>query len=344
MTGATRLRTPLLAALAVAGGWALLARLLSRGLPPGVILLGVVLGSVNALTAMGLVLVYRAARVINFSQVAVGSAAAALTLELSNIEHWSYFPAVLAGVAFAGLLGAAVDVIVIRRFFAVPRLILTLATVGLAQVFAGIELGLPGVFHDKRSILGGSMPIPLHVRWKVSPILFNGGHVLIMVAVPLVMAGLTWLLKGTSAGRAVRGAAENIERARLSGVPVRRLSTLVWVVAAVLSALAAVLTLPISGTVKGAAGEPTLLLAPLTAAVLARMTSLPKAALASIGLGVLQQSVFWTTGRAGQIDVAYLIVVLVALPLQRDRSTRAESGALSSWVRAGDTPPIPAAL
>ena len=87
---------------------------------------------------------------------------------------------------------------------------------------------------------------------------------------------------------------------------------------------------------RGAAGEPTLLLPALTAAVLARMTSLPKAALAAIGLGVLQQSVFWTTGRAGQIDVAYLVVILVALPLQRDRSTRAETGALSSWVRAGD--------
>src|SRR5205807_8671150 len=74
------------------------------------------------------------------------------------------------------------------------------------------------------------------------------------------------------------------------------------------------------------------------------MRSLPKAAAAAIGLGVLQQSVFWTTGRAGQIDVAYLVVILVALPLQRDRSTRAEAGALSSWVRAGDVAPIPAPL
>ncbi|HEV7863414.1 MAG TPA: ATP-binding cassette domain-containing protein, partial [Acidimicrobiia bacterium] len=277
-------------------------------------------------------------------QVAVGSAAATLTLELSSIRHWSYGAAVAAGLAFAALLGAAVDLLVIRRFFTVPRLILTLATVGLAQVFAGIELGLPGLFGDRRSVLGGSMEVPFHLRWKVAPIVFSGGHVLIMVAVPVVMAGLVFLLKGTAAGRAIRGTAENIERARLSGVPVRRLSTGVWVLAAVLSALAAVLALPISGSVRGAAGEPTLLLPALTAAVLARMTSLPRAAAAAIGLGVLQQSVFWTTGRAGQIDVAYLIVILVALPLQRDRSTRAEAGALSSWVRAGDVPPIPAAL
>ncbi|MDQ1515173.1 MAG: hypothetical protein QOE80_1003, partial [Actinomycetota bacterium] len=339
-----RFTHPLLTGTCVLGGWALLARLLSRGLPPGVVLLGVVLGSLTALTAMGLVLVYRAARVINFAQVAVGSAAAALTFELSHIRHWSYFPAVGAGLAFAALLGAAVDLLVIRRFFTVPRLILTLATVGLAQVFAGLEVGLPGLFGDSRSVLGGSMPAPLHFTREVKPILFSGGHFMIMLAVPVVMAGLVYLLKGTAAGRAIRGTAENIERARLSGVPVRRLSTGVWVLASVLSALAAVLALPISGTVRGAAGEPTLLLPALTAAVLARMTSLPRAALVAIGLGVLQQSVFWTTGRAGTIDVAYLVVILVALPLLRDRSTRAESGALSSWVRAGDVPPIPAPL
>ena len=335
---------PPVAVVGVLGAWAVLARVLSRGLPPGVVLLGVVLGSLTALTAMGLVLVYRAARVINFAQVAIGSAAAALTLELANIRHWSYWAAAGAGLAFAALLGAAVDLLVIRRFFTVPRLILTLATVGLAQVFAGIELALPGLFHDRRSVLGGSMGVPIHFTREVKPILFSGGHFLIMLAVPLVMASLVYLLKGTAAGRGIRGASENIERARLSGVPVRHLSTAVWVVAALLSTLSAILALPISGSVRGAAGEPTLLLPALAAAVLARMTSLPQAALAAVGLGVLQQSVFWTTGRAGLIDLAYLIVILVGLSLQRDRSTRAESGAVSSWVRVGDVPPIPAAL
>jgi ABC-type branched-subunit amino acid transport system ATPase component/ABC-type branched-subunit amino acid transport system permease subunit len=334
----------LVGVVGVLGAWAVLARMFSRGIPPGVVLLGVVLGSLTALTAMGLVLVYRAARVINFAQVAIGSAAATVTVELANIRHWSYWAAAGAGLAFAALLGAAVDLLVIRRFFTVPRLILTLATVGLAQVFAGLELVLPGLFGDSRSILGGSMEVPIDFTREVKPILFSGGHFMIMLAVPVVMAGLVYLLKGTAAGRGIRGASENIERARLSGVPVRHLSTAVWVLAALLSTLSAILALPISGTVRGAAGEPTLLLPALAAAVLARMTSLPQAALAAIGLGVLQQSVFWITGRAGLIDLAYLIVILVALPLQRDRSTRAESGALSSWVRVGDVPPIPAAL
>ncbi|HEU5449968.1 MAG TPA: ATP-binding cassette domain-containing protein [Acidimicrobiia bacterium] len=344
MRAATPAVRLLVGVVGVLGTWAVLARVLSRGLPPGVILLGVVLGSLTALTAMGLVLVYRAARVINFAQVAIGSAAATLTLELANIRHWSYWASVGAGLVFAAVLGAAVDLLVIRRFFTVPRLILTLATVGLAQVFAGIELALPALFDDSRSVLGGSMEVPIDFTREVQPIFFSGGHFMIMLAVPVVMAGLVYLLKGTAAGRGIRGASENIERARLSGVPVRHLSTGVWVLAALLSTLSAILTLPISGTVRGAAGEPTLLLPALAAAVLARMTSLPQAALAAIGLGVLQQSVFWTTGRAGLIDLAYLMVILVALPLQRDRSTRAESGALSSWVRVGDVPPIPAAL
>ena len=59
-------------ALAWAGGalvlWAVLARLLAKGLPPGIVLFGVVYGSLYALTAIGIVLVYRADRIINFAQ------------------------------------------------------------------------------------------------------------------------------------------------------------------------------------------------------------------------------------------------------------------------------------
>ena len=55
-------------ACGVAVAWAVAARLLPRGLPSGVVLQGLVLGGLTSLTAMGLVLVYRASRVFNFAQ------------------------------------------------------------------------------------------------------------------------------------------------------------------------------------------------------------------------------------------------------------------------------------
>src|SRR5207247_1079320 len=55
--------------------WLLARAALPNGLPLGVVLLGVTLGSLTALTAMGLVLVYRASRVVNFAQAELGGLA-----------------------------------------------------------------------------------------------------------------------------------------------------------------------------------------------------------------------------------------------------------------------------
>jgi ABC-type branched-subunit amino acid transport system ATPase component/ABC-type branched-subunit amino acid transport system permease subunit len=335
-----------LAALSAAGAaWALSARLSPKGLPAGVVLLGVVMGSITALSAMGLVLVHRAAGIVNFAQAALGSAAATLAFELSTVRGWSYLPAVAVALVFAAGLGAALDRLVVRRFAAAPRFVLTLATIGVAQVIGAVDLLLPELFGDNRFALAGGLRPPLSVRIQVAPVLFNGAHVTAVAAVPLAMAALAWFLLGTGAGRAVRGAADNHERARLMGIPVWLLSTLVWSTAGVLAALAAVLALPLQGQARGVSGDPSVLLPALAAAVLAGMTSLPRAAVAGIALGVAQQSIFWATSRGGLIDVGYLVVILAALLLGRQRrSARAEAGSAWTWPGVGDAAPLPAAV
>ena len=58
-----------------------------------------------------------------------------------------------------------------------------------------------------------------------------GDEILIMLVVPPVLAGLAWFLLRTDVGVAVRAAAENEDRALLLGIPIRRLSTIVWMIA-----------------------------------------------------------------------------------------------------------------
>src|SRR5947209_3688211 len=79
--------------------WALLDHTLDRGLPVGVVVEGVVFGSLYALVAIGIVLVYRANRVVNFAQAEFGSVAAVVAIELILSEHVNYFVAILAGLA-----------------------------------------------------------------------------------------------------------------------------------------------------------------------------------------------------------------------------------------------------
>ena len=109
-----------------------------------------------------------------------------------------------------------------------------------------------------------------------------------------MLAGLAWFLLRTDVGIAVRAAAENEDRALLLGIPVRRLSTIVWMVAGGLASLTFVLKAPFSGVTPGiTTAGPVVLLPALAAAVVARMESLPTAFIAGIGIGIMEQVVAW---------------------------------------------------
>jgi len=315
-------------------------------LPPGIILQGIVLGSLTGLTAMGLVLVYRACRIVNFAQAALGSAAGMLATQLFQQRDWNYYASFAMGLLVAALVGALADRLVIQRFFWAPRLVLTVATIGLAQILSGIEQTLPAMFGGGGPLggLSGGFRTPLNVTFTVSPLLFKGAHVQVLIVVPVVIALMTLFLRRSAVGVGIRASAANAERAMLLGIPVRRLSTVVWAVAAMLSALSAMLASPLIGSGSGFTSGPGLLLPALAAAVLARMESLPRAMLAGIGVGIFQQAVFWNYSRASLVDVGLLGVILLGLLLQRDKLSRSDDALGASWSAAGETPPVPSQL
>src|SRR4029077_4142705 len=93
--------------------------------PDGIFLHGVVLGMLSGMLAVGLVLVYRTNRIINFAQGELGAFAATLSGELVQRFHAPFYVAVLVGLVAAVLASVAVEFLVIRRFARAPRLILT---------------------------------------------------------------------------------------------------------------------------------------------------------------------------------------------------------------------------
>src|SRR5881628_1774991 len=136
------------AAVWVGGGllaWLAAANLLPNGLPPGILFSGVVYGSLYALTAIGLVLIYRANRVVNFAQAQFGAVAAVLAIEFH--VHWGlpYFASVFGGFVIALVTGAIVNFLVINRFRKASRLILSVVTIGLAEILSGVSILIPVV-------------------------------------------------------------------------------------------------------------------------------------------------------------------------------------------------------
>jgi branched-chain amino acid transport system permease protein len=328
--------------------WAITDKfLLARGLPVGIIILGLVFGSLYALIAVGLVLVYRANRVVNFAQAELGVVAAVVGIELVIEYDLNYFVAIGTGFAAAAISGIIVDLVVVRVFRNAPRLILAVATIGVAQILTGLSIQIPLWWSGPTAVLRRSFTTPFDIRFSIFPVRFNGDHVMAMIAVPVIILGLTAFLRLTDYGVAIRASAENGDRAQLLGMPIGRLSTIVWGIAGFLSAVAVILRVSILGfttfsNVSG--GGASLLLRTFAAAVIARMENMAVAAIAALGIGVFESSAIWIFSNSTYSDALLVGVILIALILQRGHFSRLAETGISTWRALREVRPIPKEL
>lgn len=306
--------------------WGIAAAILPNGAPIAIVLLGSIIGSSTGLAAVGIILVWRANRVVNFAAGGLGGAAGLNSVLLFINWGWPY-PVVFVMAIITGVtLGAVVEILIIRRFTNAARLVLTVATIGLAQVLGGIELLVARLLYGAETPVVTGFETPLtKIQFDIGPVVFTGDHLLVLAVVPIVVAGLAWFLKRSLAGTAIRAAAENTDRARLLGIPVRNLTTLVWAIAGGLAALTLALQAPFSGATASALAGPAVMLTALAAAVVARMESMPKAFAAAIGIGVLDRLVKWNTSSEELGDVVIFAVIVGSLLLQRSRSRAHDS-------------------
>jgi branched-chain amino acid transport system permease protein len=130
----------------------------------------------------------------------------------------------------------------------------------------------------------------------------------------------------------MRAMAENADSARLSGVWVRRTSTVAWTLAGVLSAFTAILASPGQTSTLTEVLSPELLLLALTAAMVGAMVNLTVSFLAAIGVGVIQAILVWNLSSTTQVDLVLFAIVLTVL-LVRIAALRTgpRSGERSTW-------------
>jgi ABC-type branched-subunit amino acid transport system ATPase component/ABC-type branched-subunit amino acid transport system permease subunit len=307
--------------------------------PLGTVLYGVFYGSLNGLLALGLVLLFRVTRVINFAYGAMGGVAAGIGASIYLAHGWPWAGAVALALVVGGGVGLGVGALVNWRFSRSSSLVLTVASIGLAQLLGGIALYVPRWFHGPALI--ASFPTGLSkLHFEINPVLFDGNDIVVAAAVPLVVLVVSWFLLGTDAGRAVRAIADNRDRARLVGIPARRLLLLVWTVGGVVAALAVMLAAPSQGVPLDAAAGPQILLAPLAAFVIAGMESLTIAFAAGVGLGVLEAVVRLNISEQAVYEPIFLGVILVALLAHRRSESRAAAGADAGWSASGVVRPL----
>ena len=209
---------------------------------PQLLVDGVVNGLVIGLIALGVVLVYRSTRVINFAVGNMGIIGAALLPLLTLSYGWPFWPALVASLLVGMVFALLVELVVIRRLFEAARVTVLVATIGVAQLAIAIVAALPKV----KGVFNASYPVAVDTEWTMGDIRLTGSQLTIVVVVPLAALGLSWFLNRTTAGHAITASADNARLARTVGISPKVASTVVWVIAGLLSTVSMIM---ISGPV-----------------------------------------------------------------------------------------------
>ncbi|WP_053641557.1 MULTISPECIES: branched-chain amino acid ABC transporter permease [unclassified Streptomyces] len=192
---------------------------------------GVSLGSIYALIALGFVVIFRATEVVNFAHASLLLAGGYVTAVLhDDIGFW---PALLAGVAGAAVVGAAVEFLVMRRHRGADHSVLAIVTIGV-DILLATEL--------TRRI--GTDILALGDPWgdavvTLGPVTIAQTRIAALLAAALLITAFLLAFRYTSWGVAMRAAAENQETAALMGIRLGRVSLGAWAVAGGLAAVAA---------------------------------------------------------------------------------------------------------
>ncbi len=292
-----------------------------------IIVNGIVQGVVYGLLAMTLVLVYRTSKVINFAVGNIGIIGSAVLLMLDVTYGIPFWFALIVALVAGTLYAVVIELSIIRRLFSAPRVIVLVATIGVSQLSQAIILGFPDI-GDPRA----NYPSPITADWNIGSARLKGAQLLILIVGPLAALALTWFLTSTLLGRSVRAASSNPDLARLSGVNPKFVSTAVWAISGFVATVSMILLGGLDGSVGSiAAVGPVSLLRALTAAIIARFVSFRVALLAGLVIGVVEQLLrFNFLDKTGLTDVALLLVVLLAVGLQR--RDRAVGDAVFSFV------------
>ena len=273
------------------------------------------------------------------------------------------------GILLAADTGRQVFLWLAALFSRAPRIVPTIATLGFAVMLGGAASLLtlrteeiwgwrpftwfpygprPGTGIEGREPLPeGTFDMP---HTDLVSIRLDGGarfqlyDLLVVVLTLLSLAALVWRFERGRRGLASRATAADLERAATLGVDIVKESKGPWKVAGALSGLSGVLTVALSGTAPALGLDMYALTLVLAAVVLARMTSPTWALVASVLLGVLNQAMFWNFGSTVQFQGSLVVVIGIALLLQRGRASRAERASESVFTTAPEPLPVPPAL
>lgn len=280
------------------------------GLLPGYTVIGITLGGIYALAAIGLVLIYRVSGVLNFAQGAVSMFSAFVAYQVSTVMGFPALVGLLVAILAGGAIGYVIERFTIRPLAgrsALNKVVVTIGWLLVLQTAAGLIWGQTAYHRPVQlvSIQGFTFPgTSVVVGWDE--------FTTIVVALGLAF-GTAAVLRWTTFGTSMRAVADDPDAARLWGINVNRVMAVSWIAGSAMGAIAGVLITPrinfdpISLTI--------VVIDAFTAALIGRLTSLPWTVAGAMFLGLAETYPRIFSSNAGAGDAVTFALVLLTLAI-----------------------------
>lgn len=196
-------------------------------------------GTSYGLVGLALVLIYQTSRALNFAQGTMAAISGFVAYEVVVSYHFPWVVGALAGVLVGGALGAATERIAIRPLLGAPLLSLVVATLAVDSILS----------NSTQLIWGPStraLPAPLGGKdINLGGVDVNRTYIVIAVVTVVLLLVLSWLLRHTRLGLAIRAFSDDQFAAELQGISPQQISRTVWMISAAIGGITGVLFGPL---------------------------------------------------------------------------------------------------
>lgn len=266
---------------------------------------GLAMGSIYALIALGIVIIYRAADVVNFAQgelVMLPAFIAVFLLDTVGLPALAVYPMVIVFMGLVGFIFEKVAYYPLRNRSFLPVII---STIGVS-IF--LKNGAQYVFGALPQVM--SRPTDTDVL-VLSGVVIDPQYIIIIVSTAVLLVAQHFFFERTMLGKMMQATAQDKDAARLMGIPIARMIALTFIFSTMLASVAGLLVGPLfyvtkeMGAMAGLKG--------FCGAIIGGFGSVTGAILGSIFLGVIEVYLSFYVSSAYRDAFAFIIMILVLL-------------------------------
>ena len=266
---------------------------------------GIITGSVYALVAAGMTMIFGVLRAINFAHgeyYMLGTFAAWWVMSKLAAD---YSLAIVGGVAIVSVIAVLIGRSVMQRLIGQPFQAGVLATLGLSLILQNVVIL---AFGGGYKVFSGGWLEPI----ELGDFGMSQQRVILVVVTLAVFAGLEWMVRSTRLGRSIRAVSQNIECCQVNGIDVEQVVRRTFLIGVAIAALSGILTGPINVSIYGGMGE-SITLKTFAVIVMGGMGNVRGTLIAGCLLGVVESLVAGFIGLQYRDSVGFIVLLLMLM-------------------------------